>query len=401
MKACLRSFFVAANAASLPIAATGRAHMDCYRSARRLPVLPLVVALGFAASGHARADALAQRTNRGLVEVITGNVDTTSLRIVTDISDLLDDGATRRILPVVGKGSVQNVTDLRALRGIDLAIVQTDVLDEIRRTGLYRGIESNLSYVAKLHNEEFHLLAAPNIRDVSDLSGKKVNFGVSGDGAAVTASAVFDSLRIKVEPTAYDPALALTKLRAGEIAAIAAVTGKPAPYFAALDSKDGLHLLPIPFTADVVTKYVPTRLSADDYPNLVSAREPIDTIAVGSVLLVANLPPDSDRYRNVAQFVDAFFTQFAKLLEPPRHPKWREINLASDMPGWKRFPPAEAWLKRNSATASNTPNEAQMREIFARFLDERSRAATGKAMSAEEKDELFQQFRQWQSTQLR
>ncbi len=358
-------------------------------------------AIGLAGLPVLAADTLPQRVNRGLVELITGGSDTTALRLGGEISDLLDDGGTRRILTIVGKGAVQNVTDLRALRGIDLAIVQVDVLQELRHGG-QAGIETSLPYVARLHNEEFHLLARTGIARLEDLAGKPVNVGPPGDGTAVTAAALFRLLQIPVEPTTFDHTTALAKLRAGELAAIAVVTGKPAPAFATVRADDGLHFLAVPLKPELLAAYAPARLTAEDYPGLIAADEPVDSMAVGTVLLAANLVPESERYRNLVQFVDAFFTQFPKLLEPPHHPKWHEVNLAADLPGWRRFPTAAAWLQRNNvAVPVAAPNEQQLREIFSRFLDERTRATSGKPLDDKEKDQMFEQFRQWRSSQAR
>src|SRR5512133_1491682 len=67
--------------------------------------------------------------NRGVVELETSGAAGISVRIAEDLANLVDDGATRRVVPVVGKGSLQNLTDLKYLRGIDMAIVQTDVIE--------------------------------------------------------------------------------------------------------------------------------------------------------------------------------------------------------------------------------------------------------------------------------
>jgi TRAP-type uncharacterized transport system substrate-binding protein len=356
-------------------------------------VAAVACAVAIAVPAAADADTPLDRSNRGLVEMITDGADGIGPRIGQDLANVLDDGATRRVLTVVGKGAMQNLVDLRALRGVDLAIVQLDVLEQARRQGQFEG---NLLYVAKLHTEEFHLLAGPAIKSIEDLEGKTVNIGAAAGGTAVTAPAVFARLKIKTETTSFDLTTALAKVRTGEIAALAFVAAKPAAIFTSLRGADGLHLLAIPLNAEILATYAPTRLMPEDYPELVDG--PTDTIAVGSVLLAANLTPDSERYRNVAQFVDAFFTQFPKLLEPSRHPKWHEVNLAAELPGGRRLPAAELWLKRNAGPAAVSPNEQQLRDIFARFLDERSRLSTGKPMSPPEKDLLFQQFRNWQQS---
>ncbi|MBV8652669.1 MAG: TRAP transporter substrate-binding protein [Alphaproteobacteria bacterium] len=328
--------------------------------------------------------------------MVAGSVYGTDAQMAEDLATVLDDGATRRILPVVGKGSLQNLLDLRALRGADLAIVQVDVLDEVRARRTHPGIENAVSYIAKLYNVEFHLLARANIKTIADLAGKNVSVGGEGDGTAVTASRVFDLLKVKVEGVAYDPMLALEKLKAGEIDAMAYVSAKPAPLFAMLRPQDGLHFVAIPLQPNVAAAYIPARLAESDYPALVTAQGPVDTVAVGTVLLAANLTVGSDRYRNVANFVEVFFTQFPKLLESPRHPKWNEVNLAAELPNWHRFGPADAWIKRNGG-APTMVNDQQLHDIFAKFLDERSKAA-GQAMSAAQKDELFDQFKRWQSS---
>jgi hypothetical protein len=68
--------------------------------------------------------------------------------------------------------------DLRLLRGIDLAIVQKDVLDYVKQRNIDPHIEVWLTYVTTLYNEEFHLIARPDIKNVPDLANQKVNVDV-------------------------------------------------------------------------------------------------------------------------------------------------------------------------------------------------------------------------------
>ncbi|MGH7097406.1 MAG: TAXI family TRAP transporter solute-binding subunit [Stellaceae bacterium] len=358
--------------------------------------LALAVLLLFC--GAARADRLANRVNRGVVELETGTANGLSPRMAADIADLLDDGATRRVVPVIGEGSLQNLFDLVALRGIDLAIVQTDVLDYARQQRLVPGLD-RLSYIAKLYNEEFHLLAGPGIKTVRDLAGKKVNFGAQGGGTGVTAARIFAALGITVVPTNDPTDRALTQLKAGKIAALAFVSAKPAPLFHDLGRSAGLHFLSIPAQPAILSAYAPTRLTAADYPGLIAPGQAVDTVAVGTALLAARLPVGTVRYNNLVNFVDALFTQFQSLLGPGYQAKWHEVNLAADLPGWTRFPPAQEWLQRNApAPVARTTLPSNIEVIFERFLDERLRA-TGAQMSPQQKAALFAQFRAWQASQ--
>jgi uncharacterized protein len=367
-----------------------------------------LVALTFvvAASGPVAAQALAERANRGLVEIVTSDADGGALLLVQDLAAVLDDGATRRILPVVGKGSVQTIVDLRAVRGTDAAIIQTDVIKLARERDRIIAPEASVTYVARLYDEELHILARPEIQRLEDLASKKVNLG---GGAAVTAVDVFDAHKIKINPVGEDIAAALADLRSGRIAAAAYVAAKPTPLFYGISAESGLHFLAVPMRAELAAAYAPGRLTADDYPGLVRAEAPIDTIAVGTVLMVAGLQPSTERYRNVSAFVDALFTQFDRLQEAPRSAKWREVNIAADFPGWRRFPAADAWLKRNpsapavaqSAPAAPQADEAQMQAMFSKFLDQRMRLSGGQGLSQQEKEQLFNQFRRWQNAQAR
>src|SRR6478609_1247871 len=65
---------------------------------------------------------------------------------------------------------------------------------------------------------------------------------------------------------------------------------------------------------------VPAALEAADYPNLIRTGETVSTIAVPAVLAVFNWPKTSDRYRRVSRFVEAYFTKFDQLQQPPFSP---------------------------------------------------------------------------------
>jgi TRAP-type uncharacterized transport system substrate-binding protein len=304
------------------------------------------------------------------------------------------------VLPVVGKGGLQNITDLQLLHGVDLAILQDDVLNYARQQNMFPGLDSSITYITKLYNEEFQLLARSDVKTVADLANQKVNIGLRGGGTEVTATRLFALLNVPIVVTNDDERAALDKLRRGDIAAMAFVAGKPAPIFRDLIGENNLHFLAIPLNPAVTAVYVPARLTADDYPALIQYNQPIDTIAVGAVLAVANLQPDSDRYRNVVNFVDAFFTGFQSLLTPGHQPKWSEVNIAADLPGWRRFPPAADWLQRNAPSAG-APTEDTLKAIFGRFIEERQQASGGAPLTQQEKNNLFSQFQQWEKGQGR
>jgi TRAP-type uncharacterized transport system substrate-binding protein len=193
-RAVLRSFLVAAllvTAVGFPAAAQ---NPDASATSALAPI--------DRADGAARLrHALRERENRGLVGVISGDMDSTDLRAVTDLATIID-GTEQglRILPLVGNDAIQNAKDLAVTRGVDIGIIQADVLDHLKRDPFFPGLESYLQYVTKLYDEEVHILARREVTALADLAGKKVNVDRAGSGAAIAAATIFDALHLTVEP---------------------------------------------------------------------------------------------------------------------------------------------------------------------------------------------------------
>ena len=362
-----------------------------------MAVVAGLLSVGPAGAQTEEVEQLRRTINQGTVGIVSGGVNGTYIQIANDLSKVLDDPHSLRVLPVIGKGSVQNITDVLYLRGIDIGIVQSDVLAFIKRNRTHPTIERRIRYITKLYNEEFHLLGGPGVSTVEDLKGKKVNFGVEGSGTYMTTETIFDTLGIDVEPVSYDQALAYEKLRTGEIAAMAYVAGKPTKLFTGLEPEAGIAFIPIPATPELLETYLPAKLENADYPRLIDENDPVDTVAVGAVMAVYNWDPNGERYRKVANFVEAFFNNFDEFLEAPRHPKWQEVNLSAVVPGWTRFAAAQKWL--DAQPPPLTPEELATKEqfeAFVLFLNQQRGGPALDTMSPDKRRELFRDFLDWQ-----
>jgi hypothetical protein len=84
--------------------------------------------------------------------------------------------------------------------------------------------------------------------------------------------------------------------------------------------------------------------------------------------------------------VDAFFTKFAALQNPPFHPKWKEVSLTAPLAGWNRLPLAQQWLDKHGV-------EPVKRQRFEAFLQENPAAAN--IQSEADTEALFRQFQAW------
>lgn len=335
------------------------------------------------------------RLNNNMVTIMAGSAQATDLTIVQDIAAALDDGEALRVVPMVGQGPAQSLKDVMFMRGVDMGITHTNVLKHFARTGeVGPGIESQVTYVAKLFNEEMHVVARAETSDLGALEGKTVNIGVAGSGAEITARLVFEALSITVREVHLNEADALAKLKTGGIDATVVVAGKPTPILSQLDRGDGLKFLGVPYIKGLEADYYPAVLDNSDYPALVEDGGRVDTISVCAVLVSFNWKTDSTRYRKIDRFVDRFFSNFEAFQVAPRHPKWRQVNFAATLEGWKRSPASQAWIDRaNSVAAADPSTQAR----FDTFLAE---AVTGPATaSPEEQAKLFRAFVEWSKTQ--
>src|SRR5262245_62091223 len=275
--------------------------IDLAQAKRPAPPLP-------PAQRHA---ALTEQLNQNTVTVISGNPNGTYLYLAYDMSAVLDDGNDLRVLPVIGKGGYQNVIDVLHLRGVDLCITQANIMSYLKKTAEFGApLNHRLAYIARLYNEEMHVLAGPGITTVKDLNGKKVNFSDVGSGTQFSTRLIFELLGIKAQEINVGQADGYQMVKTGEIAATVLIAGKPTGSFGKFKLEPGMTLLPVPYTEALEQDYLPAKLSSDDYPNLIAKGASIDTVAIPSVLAVYNWQRDTDRYRRVAQFIDAFFTKF-------------------------------------------------------------------------------------------
>lgn len=332
------------------------------------------------------------RANEGAVGIITGMEGGTYMRTAADLTIL--DGDTLRVLPTLGKGSLQNLSDILYLKGIDIGFVQADALAYAKQHNLFPGLAQNIRYIAKLYDEEVHVLARKDISKIDDLRGQRVNVDVNGSGSAMTADILLTALGIKANIEHAKQVDGLQALTHGDIAAIIQVSGAPMPLLAGVPSNIGLHFLPVTLNQELAQTYLPSELTHDTYPTLVPTGQSVPTIAVGDVMAVFAWQPHSARYDRVRRFVDTFFSRFDEFLKPPRHPKWREVNLTAEVPGWIRFQPAHDWLVQRLAEGTAS---AATRGQFDLFLSQTHPSANAQ-LAESAKETLFQQFLQW-STQ--
>jgi TRAP-type uncharacterized transport system substrate-binding protein len=290
---------------------------------------------------------LRNRLNAWTIGLAGGLLEGAPIRFATDIARVVNDGGTMHVLPIVTRGPTENVNDLLYLKGVDVAIINSDSLDEYKSQ--VPQIQQRITYLLNLFPSELHIFVRPEVKSLADLTGKKVNFNTQGTAAAYSGPLIFSRLGLDVEKMFIPHPVALEQLRRGEIAGVVFVTSKPVDAFVKGKWDEGFKFLPVEYGAKFEDYYLPSYLDPADYPNLVPKGGRIATISVPTILASYNWRQGSPRYHRVARFVDELFSRTSKLQSPGFDAKWKDVNLTTRAPGLERFQAAREWLDRTSS----------------------------------------------------
>jgi TRAP-type uncharacterized transport system substrate-binding protein len=365
--------------------------------------LPLLPAAAQAQKASMRYEEKKRQTNDIAVSIVVSGLTCTCARFAEDIrnvvNDLRPDGI--RVLPVLGVGGLQNLNDVLFLKGIDMGVVDEDNLTLLKKRDpqLYANIEQSVQYITKLYNSEFHVLARSDIKTFDDLRGKKVSFNLKDSQTEVTAQIVFDMLKLDVQRLNYDNDEALKRLRSGDISAMIILSGAPQAAVVKVGKDENIHLLSLDERSlpghdlhPMFAKYLPIELTHEQYPALIPQGQTVSTVGNRSLLVTYGWPENSARYNKIAKFVREFFGKIDQFHDGSRHPKWEEISLAADMPGWTRFKPAADWLAEHQSVA--------LKPAFDQFVQNNTALSGQKGLSDRDRELLFVKFQQFLQSQI-
>jgi uncharacterized protein len=347
-----------------------------------------------------------RESNGGTVSIIGSQASTPYTRFAEDIQNILDEPENNglRILPILGRGGGQNFMDILFVKGVDMGFVEQDVITYFKKKDpkLFASVENRVQFIFKVSNSETHVFVRPEIKTLEDLRGKKVSFYKQLSSSAIAIETILETCKIKVEPIYVDTDLGNDMLKKGEIAALSRVSGAPHNAFASLTAADG-HFLPLDeehMPAGCYDKlsnvYLPAVLKNEHYPKLIPEGTIVPTFGNGTLLAVYSWPENSERYRKISHFVTRFFDNIEKFRTGPRHPKWKDVNLAADVPGWVRFKPAQQWLAAHKPSSAATSDAD--RAAFKAYLSEKPGSEN---MNKEQRDALFKEFLKWQQSKKR
>src|SRR5256885_3222928 len=167
--------------------------------------------------------------NARTVGLAAGMIEGAPLRLAAEMGRVVDDGENMHVLPIVTRGPVENLNSLLYLRGVDLAIINSDALEEYKAE--FPDLRLHVSYLLNLFPSELHIFVRPEIQSLQDLAGKKVNFNTLGTAAAYSGPLIFGRLGVNVDKTFIPHQVALQQMKSGDMAAVVFITSKPVDAF--------------------------------------------------------------------------------------------------------------------------------------------------------------------------
>src|ERR1700675_1418586 len=93
--------------------------------------------------------------NAWTVGLAGGLIEGAPIRLAAEMARVVDDGDNLHVLPIVTRGPTENLNSLLYLRGVDMAIISSDSLEEYKIQ--MPEIQSRITYLLNLFPSEAHV----------------------------------------------------------------------------------------------------------------------------------------------------------------------------------------------------------------------------------------------------
>src|SRR5262245_23141317 len=307
-----------------------------------LGIMAVVIGL-LAPAAHAQ-----RPDNRGMVGVGTVTILTDGIaeprsqaaQAVNELAGPLSEVGKMRVLPIAGRGAAANVRDLLYLRGIDLAILNSDVLAFLDETRQYPDARRHIRYVTHLLDQQIYLLVRKEFGAIEDLRGRKLVVLSSGGGSHTTAITLFGLQKIEITLEALGGDAVLDDAALDKVDGALLLSGELDRLRLTARMGQKFRLLPIPMTEVLRKAYLPATIEADAIATVTGAAK-LQTIGVSTLLAVFDWAPSHSRYSNVTNFITTFFAAIPQLRKESSASIWRQLDINAHPPGWTRYAAAD------------------------------------------------------------
>ncbi len=322
------------------------------------------------------AQAVCQRNEaRVTYDITTGLKRGTYFKIGANLAKYVAPDACIKLNVLPSNGSMDNALKLNSPNNIKFAIVQNDVLQELKKLseqGNQKAVDlvKNLRVIAPLYNEEIHIIAdvESGINTFGDLRDKKISIGKPKSGTAMTSYLLYKELfgeelkKSRTQPFNE----ALKDLEKGHIDAIITVGGQAIPRLKSMNKNSGKYLKLLTYNEKnknhkPIENYYTADIKNSSYAWI--SRD-IPTLSTKAYLITYNYTNKREK-KYIKKFVRSFRATLPYLKrnattssETP-HEKWREVldECSPPLPsGWRYYSVVNEVCRHN-----NIPPEPKKR----------------------------------------
>jgi len=307
-----------------------------------LGIMDVVIGL-FAPAALAQRQDTREMVGMGTVTILTDGVAeprSQGAQAVNELAGRLSEVAKMRVLPIAGRGAAANVRDLLYLRGIDFAILNSDVLPFLDATRQYPDARRRIRYVTQLLDQQVYLFVRKEFGAIEDLRGRKLVVLSTGGGSHTTAITLFGLQKIEITLETLGGDAVLDDVALGKVDGALLLSGELGRLRLTARMAQEFRLLPIPMTEALRRTYLPATVEADAIASLTGAGK-LETIAVSTLLAVFDWAPSHSRYSNVTNFITTFFAAIPQLRKESSASIWRQLDINAHPPGWTRYAAAD------------------------------------------------------------
>ena len=254
------------------------------------------------------------------------------------IAKAMDHESGLRIMPVLGRGSVQAVQDIQTFPTLDAALVTSDSLTYVKAQSLMDPNETPLTYISAVKQLPIVLISTRNIPNLTALAGKRIATGTADSASFASGELLMGAMEV--------PFLRVPAAQEGAVDALLAGQADAA-FFVGLPSNIGklnrnFRVLSLVLPKELSTTYQAAKLSSSDLPNLIPANAPVDTVGTELVLAASPAATSKDHMKALKAFTFELFRQGAD----------NNTMLRADVPGWTRDGTAANLVKTMTANAA-------------------------------------------------
>jgi len=302
-------------------------------------------------------------------------------RAILALDEQLASQQSFRIVPVVQDNQLQSLFDLTFLKGIDAAVINSDVVAFAANRAGYDEVLNSVGSLAGLGGDTLTFLARQDITSIEELEDKIIAIDAHSAENQLTTSLIVSTLGIDAKFVQLPSENISRQLRSGNVDATlvtlrTAETGSQHLNAAETNlnipiDTNGLRALNIPKNKSLQDIYNRVTLTHEQLPNLIKPDTTLSTVRRDRVLAAYRWKQPSVRLDNMIRLAGSLVEGSTHLASLDGDNLWTNLNFNQEIPGVPRLEYLDTVVEiiQSRQLAEQQARELRMFESFAQQID--------------------------------